>query len=199
MNLLNDWHDLKMYNAKYNHSHFYTLFHGLNDRKDILEIFKGVDFEEDLFYRTNNYLEGQEIVDENVVLELVKNDINYKKEFLESIRENEVASMLTNLEFVFIDKESFMSRKGTAEVQMYLHESIGDYMITKQNRNPIFKHLYEAYYGLTSNYMLVWYLGKPSYLGDFNPDIFFEIWKSGGDYFVEKNQVSIFLKNNDNA
>jgi hypothetical protein len=80
-----------------------------------------------------------------------------------------------NLEYKFVNKEEFLKfSKGLREPSI-LKQIIGDHLIYATKDRMQNGWLLEAYYGLTTESRLLWYLGKPLYESTFNPDLYFDI------------------------
>ena len=56
--------------------------------------------------------------------------------------------------------------------------------------------LYEAHYGLGQYYVRhLWYLARPLYNTDYNPDLYFDIVKNGCDYLIMEDEIVVYKPN----
>lgn len=104
--------------------------------------------------------------------------------------ENEIEVLLNKPVKYVEDTEIILN----AKLKKWQHEEyidvIDDYVFDCLLSNEIkFHALFEAFYGLTNNFQLVWYLGSPLIHTDVNFDNYFDILKVGGEYAVTENGI----------
>ena len=199
MNLLEDW--LKLCNGEenYNSSHFYTLFHKDFSFSEIEKIFSCFEEKDELVSRYWNYKQPKEHLSNSEILELIKVDLENKKEFCELLKGSELIEAMRDINYSFVTIEEFKNIKNADLPQVWLMELIGDNQRYSYNDSLKNNAIIEAFYGLTSNNNLVWYLAAPIFNSKFNPNPYFEIWRKSGDYVLGNNEVYILNENGTKA
>lgn len=188
--IINDWCQFCEGIKAYDKSHFYTLFWEEEiSTNDLYQIFKYFPNHNELIKIMTNYLHGnQEITNKSndFIMQLVQKDIQEK------------VSLSNNLKYIidypieFIEDYSFVSNKvGSDEYYEYYDEIsdiISDKWILEDKKSFA---LYEAFYGLTKNYEIVWYLFSPLLKTPINYKYYFDISISGGIYTIYNKKILV--------
>jgi len=177
-------------------SKYYTLFHENYTFNEIEEIFSTFPFKEELIRRYYAIVKPKEMTPNNVILKYVKNDMYEKLKFFMKHSDVELKEILKKNNYVFTSKEEIKHLLKEDIPQYWIIDIIGDHLFA----NRILSDqktlaLFEAFYGLVNNFQLVWYLGKPFYKTEYNPDYYFDIWKSGADYLIDRDVIYIWVEN----
>ncbi len=195
MNLINDWLQICKGKEEFDSSHFYTLFHNNYSLKELKIIFKPFKRKEEMIERLIKYKNPQTLTNNSEILELVKIDIIEKKKFCLYMKDYELLNLMTDIDYEFVSFEKFKTLTFEDLPQIWLMELIGDTLRYNIENTPINNGIIEAFYGLTTNNNLVWYLSEPLLHSRFNPNPYFEIWRKSGDYILANNKVFILNKN----
>lgn len=192
---------IKLCNGEEHHDscHFYTLFHFDDpsyEMEGIVKIFSYWVDQKELLRRYLNYKAPQKRISKSQLLELIQLDLKNKREFCLEKGESKLVDLMTDVNYSFVNKEEF--RKLIEDInlpQVSLMTLIGDHQIDARDRSIETRSLMEAFYGLTGDNNLVWYLAKPLYdtkfTPIFNPDPYFEVWRNSGDYILGDNEVYV--------
>jgi len=115
--------------------------------------------------------------------------------------------LLSNLKFKFIEKVTFDKLSSDNSLSMVVIEHLNNYMIerlieymSERNRKlgsaEKYGRLYEAHTGLGQYYKRhLWYLARPLYNTDYNPDLYFEIVKNGCNYLIMEDEIVVYRPN----
>lgn len=194
---LNDWIDYNNGIKDFDKSHFYTLFMDNNNGKTIVDeelqiVFQNMPNSIKLAERLKEYYavrrQNNVINTEEFLKETVREDIEQKKI---AINDKELLSILNKkIEFVkdYNKVEEAQLEEWHSEFIMLISDYTIDLRISKDKR---IYALFEAFYGLTHNYQLVWYLGSPLLNTEINFDNYLDIWSVGGEYAVTENGIIV--------
>ncbi len=203
MNLqLEDWKAFCEGEKDFDKSHFHTLlmkneYHEDISKEEYNNVFKYFPNSTELIIRLQNYYSNKnylhEIIDvkeyllsntmadineksilfyESDIKEFLKGDINY----VDDIKEVSEAKLKGCLNEEYID---------------IIDDHIFDSLYVKNSR---VNALLEAFFGLTRNYQLVWYLASPLIDSEINFDHYFNIWKVGGEYAITEKGIIVSRK-----
>lgn len=197
MSLIEDWLKFCSGEKNYNASHFYTLFHNDFSQNELNKIFHCFEEKDDLVRRYLNYKAPKNQINDSQLLELIQLDLRKKKDFCAIKGDKELVDCMTDLNYSFVKNEEFKKLKNADLPQVWLMELIGDNQRYSYNNSIKKDALLEAFYGLTSNNNLVWYLAEPIFKSEFDPKPYFEIWKNSGDYILGDKSVYV-LNTSDN-
>lgn len=196
MDLIEDWLKLCNGEGQFNSSHFYTLFHYDYSSNELEKIFSCFEQKDELLFRYMNYKRPKNIISNEQLLELVKLDLNSKKEFCFDKGDSELVFLMESLNFQFVNSKEFEGLKNADLPHIWLMELIGDsqrYSYKDSIKNDA---IIEAFYGLTSNNNLVWYLSDPLYNSKFNPNLYFNVWQNSGEYILGNKVLYILNGSN---
>ena len=192
---LNDWVSYCKGNKYFDKSHFYTLLMSDDDQQGISEhdyrtIFEYFDHSNELITRLRDYhsAASQNINEKTkeYLIEKVGNDLVQKSTAIDDM---EILSILKN-EIKFIDDFNSVETAQLGEWHGEFTSLIMDYILDEEGpKDAKTSSLFEAYYGLTHNYHLVWYLGSPLLNISIDFDYYFDIWKASGDYAITESGV----------
>ena len=193
--LLRDWKLNYDGKEEFDKSHFHTRLMKEGDEafteKEYQLIFNSFPHADELILRLKKYYseEHQEIISgKDELISTVAKDL---KEKSVAIDDDEIASVLA-LPLKFADKISEVERAQLNEWHADYISILNDYILdVRYSDGPKVSALFEAYYGLTHNYQLVWYLGRPLIETNINFDYYFDIWRCGGEYAVTAEGVII--------
>lgn len=191
-----DWVDFCKGRKYFDKSHFLTLLMKINyskpiDDEDYNNLFCFFPNESsELKKRLSSYFEE-------------KPKINSKEDYLISNTKKDLAEKLlvieddynkTNLaqEVKYHDDYGFIEENLNEEDHGQFFSELFDFMVTqKKSKDKKIYALFEAYYGLTNNYQMVWYLGAPLLKSKINFDYYYNIWKVGGEYVITDKGIYV--------
>lgn len=186
--LFQDWINLCEGKKSFDKSHFFSLFQADDNgdffsEEELRKILDYFDEKDELFLRLNNYFNNQKEETEDIkdfLIHKMESDLLEKRKLITD------AELLTIIDqpIEFVDGISFVFN---AQQSSWMHHEIiseieYSMLAAKTLKTPEVYALFEAFYGLSQNYNLVWYLGKPLLDIDINVDNYFDIWKMGGEY-----------------
>ncbi|MEE9339170.1 MAG: hypothetical protein V3U87_13915 [Methylococcaceae bacterium] len=202
-----DWHDFCKNKQNFDTSHFYTLFfideyHLTNtDLMDIFQYFnqpalltKKVLSVYDVQEQTNKTEPTNEATISNLVLKDIGEKLRICDEFLDdddfpSPEILEYPITFTNNEGDFDIKKNDLYNNIAYE----LLDCVGDALINILDKeNKAVWALLEAFYGLTTDFTLKWYLASPMYLESVNFNAYFNLWSSKADYLITEKEILVF-------
>ena len=193
--LLNDWKEFCEGRKNFDKSHFFALFwEGIN-QKDLENVFKYFPNSIELTDRTKEYLFGtkeniSESVIKNILISLVIKDLNQKKTI---INENsDLLELIETLDVEFIQdfKKVLLLKNTSPYIDFFdtINDKLSDNWIIEDKKTFA---LYEAFYGLTKNYEMVWYLFNPLFKINFNCEYYFKLSTLGGVYSFSNNKILV--------
>lgn len=197
--IIKDWIAFCEGQRDFDKSHFHTLFMKMEHEKQITEkeydkIFRYFSNSDELIARIKNYHDSTYHKESNDIksylIEKVNSDIKEKRKIL-SETDSGVLQYIDN-EIHYLENEDLLNLK----MKNWQHEEFIDEIESNLINDEFFIDkkliaLFEAYYGLTRNFQLVWYLGAPLLNSPINLDYYYDIWKIGGDYVVTENGVIV--------
>ena len=195
--ILRDWINFCADVQSFDKSHFMGLFKTNLSNEDLQLIFKNFMKSDELIYRTENVLNSGSLSNRIYLHPLSKNkldadslkEIAYKhileqKKICEKVGDTELVDIINSVKVQYIDdKNQFESYLSDDIPHYWLYEVVGDYVRDsyKTEDKKIYA-LFEAFYGIASDYYLAWYIGSPLIHDFINMDYYFNLWKSGGKY-----------------
>lgn len=193
--IINDWINFCEGREKFDKSHFYTLFWEGITQTDLEHIFKYFPHSIALINQTRDYLFGkkEEILEsaiKDVLINLVIKDLNQKKSV---INENsDLVDLLERLEIEFTHDYNKVIQLKNSSPYIDFFDSLND----KLSDNWIIEDkkafaLYEAFYGLTKNYEMVWYLFNPLFKIEINCEFYYKLSTLGGVYSFSNDKVLV--------
>lgn len=160
--ILKDWCNYCEDKKDFDKSHFYTLFWDDSEKEkltpnDLNIIFSYFNEKEKLIEIMNNYLflsENNKIKEDNEIF-LIKNDIK------EKIKLSKVLDFISSYKISVSDLEKVEESRNELEF-LNFYDEISDIVLDNWKiEDKKTNALYEALYGLTYDYELVWYLFSP--------------------------------------
>lgn len=160
--ILKDWCNYCEGKKDFDKSHFYTLFWDDSEKEkltpnDLNIIFSYFNEKEKLIEIMNNYLflsENNKITEDNEIF-LIKNDIK------EKIKLSKVLDFISSYKISVSDLEKVEESRNELEF-LNFYDEISDIVLDNWKiEDKKTNALYEALYGLTYDYELVWYLFSP--------------------------------------
>lgn len=203
--MLSDWMSFCEKKKNFDKSHFYTLFHYRWQPSELKIIFKYFADYKVLEEKIMRYLNSDRYnaiqkgnnfktipIDENKLVTLIKSDLSEKKKVCQKFKDFELVDIIEHAKIEFVSVEDFTSLLETDIPDGWIIELLNDYFIENRisNEDSIYA-LFEAYYGLTANYQLVWFLGSPLINVEYNFNSYIELWENGLDYLVGHNHVFV--------
>ena len=205
--LINDWELFLKGDSNIDESRFLTLFHYQLQEENVEAIFSHIPNGNELainykslfspyspsdrFFNSMPVVENK--IDESEALSIVKRIIQDKNKIVAILGDDELKSILSKVEnnFKVVDQSEFTSFKiDDDNPDIWLTELIGSHLNrSKSYSEPFYYGLKEAFYGLTTDLQLVWYLLSPLYKSDYDPKLYFQLWKGGWDYHITENEV----------
>lgn len=207
--LINDWTLFKKGVANFDESRFLTLLHCKLSDYELRDVFSNLPEGENLM---NNYISLFEPfykkeynffpVSENRIgqieaVSLVNTSFNAKKKIITKVKDLELIELFEKIDFKFrivdtLEFNNVLYSDIDDLPETWVNEIVGDYLsLKKKYEEPFFYGLKEAFYGLTSDLQMVWYLMSSLFDSDYDSKTYFMIWKGGWDYLITKNEVLI--------
>lgn len=192
--IIKDWCDFCEGNKYFDKSHFYTLFWDDSESEKLtkadLQIIFSYFLEKDrLFEILNHYLFD------------TKEKINLSKEdlvFLSREDINEKAKLSEDLKYIFttsiIFDENFQKVEASRNESEYLnfYDEISDIILDSWKlEDEKTNALYEAFYGLTADYEMVWYLFSPLLNISTTFFYYFQLKINNGIYSIVNNKIVV--------
>ncbi len=200
---LDDWIDYCESKKDFDKSHFYSFFLRNDNKKgfsdyEYQKIFKYFTNKDELIRRLKEYFSKENYINQiddlkDFLILSTRKDIEEKKQVLD---DDELLKIL--------DKKIYFLEDFNEFSEYQLDEWNGEYISLlgdsfRKTRSNEEYALFEAYYGLTNNIQLVWYLGSPLLGIELNFDYYFDIWKVGGDYAVTEDCIYVSTSSSINS
>jgi hypothetical protein len=194
MDLIQDWKDFCLGKVDFDISHFYTLLHEEDGPVPVEVVFAPFEDSRELEKRYFQYKSPKKKVSDEALINLVKLDIEEKKKICSFLNKNSLGPFFNASTFTFVSKSDFNALLHKDIPHHSICEAIGDHLVFSQKKSKKNDAILEAFYGLTVNNNLVWFLGKPLYNSAFNPDPYFNVWSNSGDYLIGLNEIFVLKK-----
>lgn len=197
--IIQDWEQFCEGRKSFDKSHFYTLFWEGITRSDLEGIFKYFPRSNELVERLSEYLFGkrEKAIDkcslEAVLVELAIKDIEEKKSILDS--NCSLLSLLQELKVEFVDDFNNVAIRKTEPPYIVFFDSINDVFSdcwTIEDKKAF--ALYDALYGLTKDYEMVWYLFSPLFKINLDLSYYYRLTTLRGIYTITNNQILVSKK-----
>ncbi len=126
------------------------------------------------------------------VLKYINDDVNVKKNICTNNCDGELNDILRNTKITFVDEVEFDQVKNSEgawpneEVMDIIGDFLRDEIVDYSEKVSV---LTEAFYGLTTDYNLVWYLMTPFYGESFKNSSYFKLWCFGVEYVITDTGV----------
>ena len=207
-NLLNDWQGFCEARKSFDVDHFYTLFHAdssvLTDEQ-LKAIFVYFPHSEELASRMAGILkvkfsirEGNDYgsscaENKDKLISFAVADLMQKRVICDKLGNAELCNIIDRVSPVYSDNID----EGHKLLQVdgpnaWLSELVGDYIQSNVPTDKKVLALFEAFYGLTTDYDLVWYAVRPLIdCDDINLDNYFYLWELGGEYVLTDDNLIV--------
>lgn len=201
--LLSDWCAFSEGDKSYDKSHFLGLLKDHNSKKELEIIFGDFPFADELISRVENVISSG-VMEGSVYLLPARTGepdelVRLGKAWL--IEQEKACAVLGDLESRQIcrgAKISFVAQKDLDVLlqkdipQHWLLDEIGDAIRASRidDSDKVYA-LFEALYGLSADYYLAWYIGRPLFLFDINLDPYFDFWSAGGRCALTKESFLV--------
>lgn len=197
--IISEWCEFCEGKKVFDKSHFYTLFWEDITQSDLKTIFKYFPNADQLFELTNDYLFGktQRVPDTLVyetLVELAVNDINQKKCLLNI--NSDLYRLIDHIKVEFVDDHILVKNLCSSSPYVDFFDAISDILLDSwviEDKKTY--ALYEAFYGLTKSYEIVWGLFNPLYSKDINLQNYIRFTSLGGVYSFSDNRLLVSKKN----
>ncbi len=202
--MLEDWRQMISNEKEFGDDHFLHFLGEDYSEGVIDEIFSSLNNTDKLKKRYWTFKENYHLRDLSKVtisderlLELVKFDLEEKNKVLKNLGLSYLDPLIADLKFKFIDEDEFNHLLLDSLLNVDVLSEIEYYLSDKFIRQGIkVHHIYRAFLGIGNYFKYVaWYLAKPLYNADFNPDLHFEILRHACDYQIGKNVVYVLNRN----
>lgn len=174
-------------------SHFYTLFWEDISEQDLKTIFQYFPKSNELFEIMNDYLFGEgekKLESQELLLELASNDVLQKKLL---IQDNiGLVKKIENVKVEYTDDFRIVEESRGESPYVDFFDALNDKVL----ENWIIEDkkafaLYEAFYGLTKYYEMVWYLFQPLININVSFKYYYKLSKLGGIYSFVDNKLMV--------
>ncbi|MBF7093176.1 hypothetical protein IUY40_16715 [Flavobacterium sp. ALJ2] len=188
--IVKDWCKFCEGEETYDKSYFYTLFWQDQFSKDELyEIFKYFPNSNELLDLMFDYIYDCNIIEDkstSYLMQLVKNDISEKTSLSDNLK------YIKNYPVEFVDDYNFVKNKIDSEEYYKYYDEVSDVLADRwiiEDKKTF--ALYEAFYGLTKSYEIVWYLFSPLISTKINYKYYVDIMMLGGVYTIYNNKILV--------
>jgi hypothetical protein len=205
---LKEWCDYCEGVREFDKSHFYTLFHNNFSLTELMAIFQYFPRATDLLslmlkLRATNvdtwkggkrfFPQCDEAVSTNELVRLAERDILEHRNVCVSAGDGELVNIIDNATVRFVEDEKIVNETRRGDIPYnWLFELVGDRLgralISKERK---IYALEEAFYGMCGDYYLCWYLSQPLRNFEINLNIYFDLWRKGGDYILTKDEILV--------
>ncbi len=201
--LIDKWLKFCINEQQVDKSEFYTLFLGKLTEEEIKTIFSPFKHSEKLEKRLLNVKSVQpqliDYADRNEhILTQIKNDVSSKKSICSKQEDDELESILNNATITFVTEQEFENIKNSEEAwpNEEVMDLVGDTLRDEiENYTEKTSILTEAFYHLTNDYNLVWYLMVPFYGDYFCNNSYYELWRTGVEYVITEEGIFAWDRN----
>lgn len=189
-----DWVNFYEGKQDFDKSHFYTLFMKEDEKEelDLTLIFKPFECANDLIKRVNTVLNPAPISNE---IDLSAHLLNYvEKDLLDKLPLFEQSELLPFLQKQILfekDRNILIEKKNRWQNEMYVDEIEDHISENIKDSTLLVDAIREAFFGLTRNYKMVWYLLSPLIKSNYNFDYYYNVWRIGGDFAITDNGVFV--------
>lgn len=195
---LEDWIDFNKGIKEFDKSHFYTLLMDNDDGISITEdeinlVFSFFPNSHELSNRLKSYYSNVDFRKSihdlpKYLIQATTEDVKSKLKLFIS---DELKPFLENeIHFVESIEEITSSKLEDWQNEHYI-DIISDHVYDCRISGEKIIALFEAFFGLTRDYQLTWYLGSPLIKSEINFDNYYDIWKVGGDYAITNDRVIV--------
>ncbi|MBW9276214.1 MAG: hypothetical protein K1563_21265 [Candidatus Thiodiazotropha sp. (ex. Lucinisca nassula)] len=206
--LLEEWRDFCEGREDFDVSHFYTLFHAdpsVLSKDQLKEIFFYFPNSEELLSRMANILEvkfltkggsgsrSPDVETNDKLISLAVDDLMQKRVICDKQGNAELCAIIDRAKPIYIDDVNKVHELLQADgPNIWLNEIVGDYIESNVPTDKKVIALFEAFYGLTTDYDLVWYVGMPLInCEDISLVNYFNLWKAGGEYVLTEDNLLV--------
>lgn len=187
--IISDWCQFCEGKKEVDKSYFYTLFWEDINRDDLNEIFKYFPYSDKLFEIMSDYLFSNGSIINQTNNELIK---LVQKDILEKISLTDNLKHIRDYPIEYIENYNFVKDKIDSDEYYEYYDEIAD--IVADNwllEDKKCFALYEAFYGLTKNYEIVWYLFSPLINTSINYKYYFDIITYRGIYTIYNKKILV--------
>lgn len=205
--LLTDWRNYCKGDKEFDKFHFQTLFHidPILSKQELIKIFKyfphsnlllermlilfkAMTFDKNTHY-VNSKLQMLVLTDIKEKLRICYDFDEEYDDLLSTKQVMELPQIITNNKDIFNEKKEDVYNN----IDNYLIECLGDKLseILNKKQDQVWG-LLEAFYGLTTDFTIKWYLATPLYSEPVNFDAYVNIWKAGAEYIITKDEILIY-------
>ena len=205
--LMKDWKLFTNDVTNFDESRFLTLLHGKLTNDELDDIFLHLPRGEELANRYKslfipfssnyqpliNFPVQENFIKKPTAIKTIEKSINEKEKIIKIVGDEELSRIIakSKLKFKEIDTVKFQKLLMDEDnPDIWITELIGDYFnSTKKHNQSFYFGLKEAFYGVTTNLQLVWYLMLPLHQTQYNPLYYFQLWKGGWDYQIREGEI----------
>lgn len=209
--LMKDWKLFTNSAASFDESRFLTLFHGQLTDDELNNIFLDLPKGGELIQRyksmfapfspdyqpLNTFPVKENAIDKPMALDIIEKSIYEKEKIVNIVGDQELSAIIAKSknDLKEVDQVRFQELLYDEDnPNVWVTELIGDYFnSTKQYTQPFYYGLKEAFYGVTTDLQLTWYLMFPLHEIRYNTSYYFELWRGGWDYMIMEDQI-VFSK-----
>jgi hypothetical protein len=196
--IISDWCEFCEGRKAFDKSHFYTLFWEDITQSDLRIIFKYFPKADKLFELTYDYLFGEtqrvpEALLNETLIELALNDINQKKYLLHT--NSDLFRMVDSIKVEFVDDDILVQNLSKKSPYLDFFDAISDTLLDSwivEDKKTY--ALYEAFYGLTKSYEIVWGLFSPLFSMNISFQYYIQFTSFGGVYCFLDNKLLVSKK-----
>ena len=130
---------------------------------------------------------------EKEVVALALADLSEQKKVCELKGDQELVGIIENADPKFVHKRDLDKQlEDSNSPSVWVYELVGDYLRSKRLFEERYVYgLYQALYGVVTDSYLSWYMSAPLNSADVSFANYFELWKSGADYFLTHDEILI--------
>jgi hypothetical protein len=203
--LLNDWNDFCEGRKELDHFHFYTLLHEGPSTEELTKIVSYFDQKDILLSNIlalyaplhpplyfSDLPPASNKLSQNEIVNLVKKDVEEKQNLCKLSGRHDLAEELAAISNYNVVPKADLRSCPDDILHYDVDEVMGDHFIDQRiSHDKKHRGIFEAFYGLTNNKALVWFLASPLIKTNFNFNYYFQTWKGGGDYRILKDKIFV--------
>lgn len=182
---------------KFDSFYFHTLFWEDITPNNLISIFKYFPNSEELFNLTNDYLFGEyqkSNVTTKLLIDLAISDLEEKKKLISS--DMKLMNLLSNLIVEFVSDYKIVEKSQSEIFYSNFQSTISDILFDNWvSEDKKMYALYEAFYGLTKDYQIVWHLFSPLLKVNVDFENYIKLFCAGGIYSISDNKLIVAKRN----
>ncbi|WP_460160015.1 hypothetical protein [Pseudomonas sp. S3_F07] len=190
--LLSEWCAFCEGETLFDKSHFLGLLKVHGSAEELKRIFSYFPFAEELIVRTGRVLTAGEMenslyllpkcrAEKNQLIQLGREWLKEQERVCGVLGDSEIFEICHNAQVLLVDAQCMQGAFQKDIPHYWLFDEIGDAIRgSRVSESEQVYALFEALYGLATDYYLAWYIGQPLFKFDIDLASYFKFWRAGG-------------------